>query len=251
MDTLRTFPAVVEEAGWDEAFLAVNTDDPESFARRIQQTVLERTRLWCSIGIGDNRLRAKLASGFAKPKGVYRLTREEWFDVMGHRSTRELWGIGKKTADKLSELGLRTVRELADADDERLARRFGPNTGPWLRSLAAGESSRPVTDEPYIARGHGHERTYQENITDQNEIRERLGELVSELMEDLHRDGRPVARVVVKVRFAPFFTSTHGAALLEPTSDPDVVRAAAMTALTKFERDRPVRLLGVRAEFAV
>jgi DNA polymerase IV len=251
MDTLRTFPAVVEEAGWDEAFLAVNTEDPESFARRIQQTVLERTRLWCSIGIGDNRLRAKLASGFAKPKGVYRLTGEEWFDVMGHRSTRELWGIGKKTADKLSELGIRTVRELADADDERLARRFGPNTGPWLRSLAAGESSRRVTDEPYVARGHGHERTYQKNITDQNEIRQRLGELVSELMEDLRRDERPVARVVVKVRFAPFFTSTHGAALLEPTSDPDVVRVAAMTALTKFELDRPVRLLGVRAEFAV
>ena len=87
------------------------------------------------------------------------------------------------------------------------------------------------------------------NITDQNEIPERLGELVSELMEDLNRDGRPVARIVVKVRFAPFFTSTHGAALLEPTSDPDVVRAAAMTALTKFELDRPVRLLGVRAEF--
>src|SRR5919106_1083353 len=191
METLRSFGLVVQEMGWDEAFLAADTEDPETLAGEIQQAVLERTRLWCSIGIGDNRLRAKLASGFAKPKGVYRLTREEWFDVMGHRSTRELWGIGKKTADKLSELGLRTVRELADAGDERLARRFGPNTGPWLRSLAAGESSRRVTDEPYVARGHGHERTYQENVTDQNEIRERLGELVSLLLEDLNRDGRP------------------------------------------------------------
>jgi DNA polymerase-4 len=250
MDTLRTFPAIVEEAGWDEAFLAVETDDPETLARRIQRAVLERTELWCSIGIGDNKLRAKIASGFAKPKGVYRLTRDDWFDVMGHRPTRELWGIGKKTADKLSELGIRTVRDLANADEAVLARRFGPNTGPWLRALATGESASRVSDEPYVARGHGRERTYQKDISDQAEIRDRVREIVAELMNDVRREGRPVIRVVVKVRFAPFFTSTHGAALPEPSDDADAIEAAAMTALSKFDLDRPVRLLGVRAEFA-
>jgi DNA polymerase IV len=71
MDTLRTFPAVVQVLGWDEAFLGVRADDPEALARRIQRTVLDRTRLWCSIGIGDTTLRAKLANGFAKPRGVF------------------------------------------------------------------------------------------------------------------------------------------------------------------------------------
>jgi DNA polymerase-4 len=250
MHTLRTFPAVVEVAGWDEAFIAVETDDPESLARGIQRVVLERTELWCSIGIGDNKLRAKIASGFAKPRGVYRLTRYEWDDVMGRRRTRELWGIGKKTADKLSDLGIRTVRQLAEADEQVLARRFGPNIGPWLRALATGESSSAVTDAPYVARGHGHERTYQKDITDEAEIASRLTELVAELMDDVRGDGRPVVRVVVKVRYAPFFTSTHGAALPEPTADADAIEAAAMTALSRFELDRPVRLLGVRAEFA-
>jgi DNA polymerase-4 len=249
MDTLRTFPAMVQEAGWDEAFLAVRASDPEALARRIQRTVYERAALWCSIGIGDNKLRAKIASGFAKPKGVFRLTRERWFDVMGHRPTRELWGIGKKTAAKLSELGIHTVRALAEADEDALARRFGPNTGPWLRELATGEDASPVSDEPHVARGHGRERTYQRDITDPEEIRERVREITSELMDDVRREGRAVARVIVKVRFAPFFTSTHGAALEEPSADADDVETAAVVALSRFDLDRPVRLLGVRAEF--
>jgi DNA polymerase IV len=249
MDSLRTFPAIVQEVGWDEAFLAVVTDDPERLAREIQGTVRARTKLWCSIGIGDTKLRAKMASGLAKPKGVYRLTRDRWFDVLGHRPTRELWGIGKKTAAKLSELGIHTVRALADSDEDALARRFGPSTGPWLRALATGEDASPVTDEPYIARGHGRERTFQKDITDPHEIRERVREITSELIQDVGLDGRAVERVVVKVRFAPFFTSTHGSTLAEPSAAPGDVERAALDALSRFELDRPVRLLGVRAEF--
>jgi DNA polymerase-4 len=249
MDTLRTFPAVVQEAGWDEAFLGVESEDPEGLAREIQQAVRLRTRLWCSIGIGDTKLRAKIASGFAKPQGVFRLTRDNWQSVMGARATGELWGIGRKTAAKLAELGLRTVDDLMQADEDALARRFGPNTGPWLRALATGEDGSPVTDEPYVPRGHGRERTFQIDLTDPDEIRRGVTDLARELMRDLGKDGRPAARVIVKVRFAPFFTSTHGVALPEPSTEAADIEAAALEALGRFELDRPVRLLGVRAEF--
>jgi DNA polymerase IV len=66
MATLWSFPAVVQNAGWDEAFMEVLTDEPERLARDVQRAVLERTRLWCSIGVGDNKLRAKIASDMAK-----------------------------------------------------------------------------------------------------------------------------------------------------------------------------------------
>jgi DNA polymerase-4 len=80
--------AVVEVLGWDEAFVGVRTGDPEAFARRVQAEVLAATRLHCSVGIGDNKIRAKIATGFGKPRGVFRLTAANWFEVMGHRCCR-------------------------------------------------------------------------------------------------------------------------------------------------------------------
>jgi DNA polymerase-4 len=249
MDSLRTFAGVVQVLGWDEAFMAVETDDPEALAREIQERVLERTDLWCSIGVGDSRHRAKLASAFAKPRGVFRLTREEWPALMGPRPVEALWGIGKKTAAKLAELGIRTVDELAGADDDVLASRFGPNTGPWIRSLGTGEDDGEVTAEPYVRRGQSHERTFQRDLTDHDEIRGETERIARELFADLP-DDRPVMRVTVKLRTSSFFTSTHGRKLPAPTRDVADVVDAAREALSRFDLDRPVRLLGVRVEFA-
>jgi nucleotidyltransferase/DNA polymerase involved in DNA repair len=243
MGTLRSFDVVVEVAGWDEAYLAVDVDDAEGLAREIQAAVLERTGLWSSIGIGDNKLRAKLATGFAKPRGVFVLTSNDWGGVMAGQPVEALWGIGRKTAAKLDALGVRTVEQLARTDDERLAQAFGPNTGPWLRRLATGEDATPVTDEPYVARGHGKERTFQHDLTDPDEVRRETLRLARELAGDLSTVDRPIERVIVKVRFAPFFTQTHGVRFESS------LEASAASALERFDLDRPVRLLGVRAEF--
>lgn len=249
MDTLRTFPAVVQVLGWDEAFMSVESDDPEAFAREIQAQVLEQTGLWCSIGVGDSRHRAKLASAFAKPRGVFRLTRVEWPALMGPKPVDALWGIGRKTADKLNELGIHTVDELADADDGALAARFGPNTGPWIRSLGTGNDDGEVSAEPYVRRGQSHERTFQRDLTDPEEIRGETERIARELVAELPED-RLVMRVTVKLRTSSFFTSTHGKKLPESTRDPDLIVDHALEALGRFELDRPVRLLGVRAELS-
>jgi len=179
--------------------MALDTDDPEARAREVQRAVLERTDLWCSVGMGDSKHRAKLASAFAKPRGVFRLTRAEWPALMGPRPVEALWGIGKKTAAKLVELGIHTVDELARADDEVLAGRFGPNTGPWIRSLGTGEDDGEVTAEPYVRRGQSHERTFQRDLTDHDEIRHETERIARELFADLPED-RPVMRVTVKLR---------------------------------------------------
>src|ERR671910_3800877 len=117
MATLRAQPgATVQVLGWDEAFIGVTTDDPEEYARRLQHAVLERTRLHCSVGIGDTLVRAKVATGFGKPRGVFRLTADNWLAVMGSRPTIELWGVGTKISRRLAGLGIATVAELATAE---------------------------------------------------------------------------------------------------------------------------------------
>ena len=250
MATLQTFDAVVEVLGWDEAFLGVDTDDPEALAREIQERVRSATRLDCTVGIGRNKLQAKLATGFGKPAGVFRLTDETWFTVLGDKPPEALWGIGSKTANRLGALGLTTVKELAAADRVVLAKAFGPTIGPWLIRLARGRGVSAVTDEPYVARSRGREVTFQQNLEDWAEVEREVGQLARQVATDVATEQRPVARVVVKVRFAPFFTRTHGRSLAAPSVAAARIEEAALAALEQFTERRPVRLLGVRAEFA-
>ena len=161
MATLRELDAVVEVLGWDEAFLAVETDDPEALARDIQRRVREATRLECTVGIGGNRLQAKLATGFGKPAGVFRITDETWYDVLGDRPTDALWGIGAKTARRLAELGIHTVTGArrrrpggagrgVRAGDRAVAGPPGPGPRPHAgrRHAVGGPLAQPRGDVP-------------------------------------------------------------------------------------------------------
>jgi DNA polymerase-4 len=250
MAVLREFDAVVEVMGWDEAFLAVETEDPEEVARRVQQRVRAVTRLDCTVGIGENKLQAKLATGYGKPAGIFRVTHGSWFDVLGGQPTDALWGIGRKTAAKLGALGIGTVKELADTDPFALAPHFGPTIGPWLVQTARGLSRSPVEGTPYVARSHGREVTYQRDIGDWDKVRGEVAGLARLVAADIAAEQRPAVRVVVKVRYVPFFTQTHGHPLGAPTTDAAPIEQAALAALDQFNGRRPVRLLGVRAEFA-
>ena len=249
MSTLRGLDgAVVEVLGWDEAFVGINTDDPQAFARHIQVEVLAATSLHCSVGIGDTKVRAKIATDFGKPRGIYQLTRANWFEVMGDRPTDAIWGIGTRIKARLAELGIDTVHDLATADEEHLITEFGPTMGPHFGRLGRGVSSAVVDDTPYVPRAHGRETTYQQDLTDPDEVAAALRVLADHVVEDIGREGRACMRVHLKVRFAPFFTSTRIRKLSEPTFDAAVITATALELLHQLEDDRPIRLLGVRAE---
>lgn len=248
MDALRSLGTVVEVLGWDEAFLGVETDDPVEFAKGVHHTVLAASDLHCSIGIGDNKLRAKIATDFGKPQGIYTLTKDNWFEVMGERPTDSLWGIGKKTSKKLATLGITTVSELAATDDEVLATAFGPKTGPWIGTKGRGVDLSPVSAAPWIARSHSRETTFQQNLDDWDAVTEEVRRLAMRVRDDLLAEGRAAVRVTLKVRYAPFETHTTTAALAGPTFDPDVISDAAAALVERFDHSRAVRLMGVRLE---
>jgi nucleotidyltransferase/DNA polymerase involved in DNA repair len=249
MTALRELGYLTEDLGWDEAYVAAETDDPEAVALEIRQQIKTATQLDSSVGIGENRIQAKMASALAKPAGVFRLTSQNWFSVLGGRPTGALLGVGAKTEQKLTELGINTVAELAAADLHVVAARLGPTIGPWLVQTARGLGSAEVTGEPYVPRSRSRETTFQRDIGDWAQVREEVLRLADQVTRDVEAEQRPALRIVVKVRHAPFFTSTHGHTLAEPTSDPAVIRQAALAALDMFTDRRPVRLLGVRAEF--
>jgi nucleotidyltransferase/DNA polymerase involved in DNA repair len=295
MAVLRETGCPVEVLGWDEAFVGAETEDPESFARGLAADVKAATDLDCSVGIGDNKLQAKIATGFGKPAGVSRLTSAAWFDVLGDRPPDAIWGIGAKTTAKLAALGITTVCQLAEADPQRLAKEFGPMTGPWLVLLGNGRGESEVDPTPYVPRSHGREVTFQRNLTDWTEVAAEIARLARQVAAEV--TDRPVARVVVKVRYAPFVTVTHGTSVPPgerfppgillppgdqlplgeqlplgdqlPSGDPSAsgrpddgrpdndgerwattIERGAQAALAMFTPGRPVRLLGVRAEFA-
>lgn len=251
MATLRTLPgATVQVLGWDEAFLGVRTDDPEAYARRVQAAVLERTSLHCSVGIGDTLVRAKVATGFGKPRGVFRLTAENWLEVMGDRPTVDLWGVGSRISARLATHGIMTVAELAAADPAVLATEFGPKMGPWYGLLGRGEGSRVVDDTPWIARGHSRETTFQQDLTEPAQIEAAVRELATKVLADVAVEDRPVIGLTLKVRYAPFVTKTMQKKIAE-TRDPSVVEAAALGLAGRIEPGRPIRLLGLRAEMSM
>jgi DNA polymerase-4 len=248
MATLREQPgATVQVLGWDEAFLGVRTEDPEDYARRVQRAVLERTRLHCSVGVGDTLVRAKVATGFGKPRGVFRLTADNWLEVMGDRPTVDLWGVGSKISRRLAEHGITTVAQLAATDPNDLVAEFGPKMGPWYAELGRGDGTSVVDDTPWVARGHSRETTFQQNLTEPAEVEDAVRTLVAQVLEDVAAEGRPVIGLTLKVRFAPFVTKTYARKIPE-TTDPDVVLARALELAGKLEPGRAIRLLGLRAE---
>jgi len=251
MATLRAQPgAVVQVLGWDEAFVGITAEDPEVYARQIQAAVLERTQLHCSVGIGDTLVRAKNATDFGKPAGVFRLTKENWLEVMGARPTRELWGVGAKISGRLAKLGIKTVAELAAADPQGLVPEFGPKMGPWYAQLGRGDGSSAVDDTPWVARGHSRETTFQQNLTEPAQVHDAVTRLAADVLQDVAAEGRPVIGLTLKVRYAPFTTKTHARKVPE-TFDRDEVLARALDLAGAIEAGRPIRLLGLRAEMAM
>lgn len=250
MGLLRDLGHPVEVWGWDEAYLGADVDDPFVLAERIRE-VVAGTGLSCSVGISDNKQRAKVATGFGKPDGVFMLTDENWMSAMGDRPVDALWGVGPKTARKLGAMGITTVADLAATDATVLTSTFGPTTGLWILLLAKGGGDDRVSAQPWLPRSRSHVVTFPHDLTDRAEMDAAVARLAERTLTEVVEAGRVVTRVAVTVRTSSFYTRTKIRKLSAPTTDTGVVTATALAVLGLFALDRPIRLLGVRLELAM
>jgi DNA polymerase-4 len=236
----------VQVVGLDEAYVDLTSlERPKAAARRIKEAVRERTGLTCSIGLGPNKLVAKVASDADKPDGFTVLSCEMARERFATASPGLIPGIGPKTVARLAEHGIETLAALADAPEEQLGEWFGSRMGPHLRKLALFEDERPLELERR-AKSESRETTFDHDLVGVEALEPPLVRLAEELCEKLVKQDRRGRTIGIKVRLDDFSIHTRARTRPEPTNDVDTVTAVACDLLREFDPPRPVRLIGVR-----
>ncbi|HTU86206.1 MAG TPA: DNA polymerase IV [Solirubrobacteraceae bacterium] len=246
MASVRSTVDVVEVVGLDEAYLDLTgLLAPHAAMRGLAVRIEQTTGLGCSIGIGPNKLVAKVASDADKPRGFVALTREQACERFAASPCALVPGIGPKTAQRLQALGLDTLAALAAAPPERLASRFGPRLAAELQQRARFEDATPVSEERKVI-SESREITFDEDVRDPQRLEAILGDLVERLCAALVAQRRRGRTIGIKVRLDDFSTHTRARTLPEPVGSADRVGPVAVELLRRFAPARPVRLLGVR-----
>src|SRR4051794_7249299 len=246
MERVRAHVETVEVIGLDEAYLDLGgLVAPRAAMRRLVSEVKADTGLSASVGIGPNRLVAKVASDAEKPQGFVVLTREQACERFAEAPPRLLPGIGAKTAERLEQLGITTIARLSSTPPEALSQRFGARLGPYLGARARFEDDSPVSSER-IAVSESRETTFPEDVADRGEQTAVLRRLTARLCEGLAKNERRGRTIAIKVRLDDFTTVTRARTLTAATNDPAVVSDVACGLLDEYAPSRPVRLLGVR-----
>jgi DNA polymerase IV len=262
----ETFTPAVEPASIDEAFLDLSgvVHSPEEAletARRLKSAVLRREKLTCSVGLGPNKLQAKMATALQKPDGLTQLLPGDFEKRFSSRPVQDLWGVGPESSRALGGIGLTTIGQLANARDDILARLFGV-TGRVLIRMARGEGGGPVV--PYYngipARSMGHEMTFPRDVTERRLLESHLLLLADKVARRLRREDYAGHVITVKVKWSDRTLATRQKALAVPTDQEKVILAHARILLQNHlvGADRrptdvvpesrgtpPVRLLGV------
>lgn len=246
MGIIRRHVETVEVVGLDEAYLELTgLPAPKAGMRRIVHEIRDATGLNASVGIGPNKLVAKVASDAEKPRGFVVLSRDQACVRFADSPCGLIPGIGSKTVERLRILGIRTVGELAIASDPVLSSVFTARTGAHLRALARFEHDGAVTQERKVV-SESRERTFDYDIEDAAQLEQILRGLVEGLCVALERQGRRGRTIGIKVRLDDFSTHTRARTLGAAVSDRETVERVSLELLRAFAAPRPVRLLGVR-----
>jgi DNA polymerase-4 len=246
MDLVRAHVERVEVVGLDEAYLDVDgLFSPRAAMRRLLAEIKAATELTCSVGIGPNKLVAKVASDAEKPAGFVVLSRQQACARFASAPPGLVPGIGPKTAARLAELGLTTLAALGAAPERVLVERFGPNLGRELGRRGRFEHDGVIGAARKVV-SESRERTFDTDISDPAQMREQLSLMAEELCAGLAAHGRRGRTIGIKVRLDDWTTVTRARTVAEPTCDAQLISAVALELLRQYSPARPVRLLGVR-----
>jgi len=242
---------LVEPLSLDEAFLDVTGSralfgDGPTIAARIKEEVRAATQLTVSVGVATSKYVAKVASDLDKPDGLVVVAPGDERAFLAPLPVARLWGVGPATQQQLERAGLRLIGDVQSRSERDLVAAFGANLGEHLHTLANGLDARPVESER-DAKSLGHELTFAEDLTTEDEVHGVLLQLADMVGRRLRRQGVRGGVVRLKLRYGDFTTFTRQRAV--PATDDDLVLAGVARELLAacWDRARGVRLLGVTA----
>ncbi len=237
----------VQQVGIDEAYVELTElPGPLRVLRGVVGEVREQTGMTLSVGVGPSRLVAKTVSGSYKPAAFVAMSREDACVRFSGAPTRLLQGVGPRTAERLAEMGLRTIGNVQATGQEVLSERFGERMGRHLKTRAHFFDDSPVATVAAAAKSRSNETTFERDVSDPNELERTLRRLADNLCDQLRRREVSGRTVAIKVRLDDWTTVTRARTLPEATSDPQTVATVAVALLRAYGPARPVRLIGVR-----
>ena len=245
---------LMEDRGVDEVYIDF-TDVPGGqreggrvLARLIQKSIFEATGLTCSVGVAPNKLLAKMASEFNKPKGIAIVYESDLESKIWPLACRKINGIGPKADEKLKRHGIETIGQLAAKDLQWLMDTFGQRTGAWMHTASHGLDDRPIVleSEPVsISRETSFERDLHA-VRDKAELGAIFTRLCEQLAGDLQRKGYVGKTIGIKIKFEDFTAVTRDITVEHPIIDAKEMRRVAGLCLKRAPLQKRLRLLGVR-----
>jgi len=249
-EAVSAISPAIEDRGIDEIYIDLTESvlDTVVLGKRLKDAVKDATGLSCSIGIGANKLLAKIASDLDKPDGLTLLSPADVPTRLWPLPVGKINGIGPKASAKLAALHILTVGDLAATDRDRLETAFGSRFGRWLCDCAQGIDDRPLATRTR-PKSLSRETTFERDLhprEDRALLSEILATLCERLAEDLTRKCHTGRTIGIKLRYADFRTVTRDHTIPQPTADATLIKAAARECLRRVRLDQRLRLLGIR-----
>ena len=250
MEIAQKYADKFEQWGIDEAFLDVSERvkdyaEAEAVATQIKREISKKEQLTCSIGIGPNKLIAKIASDYQKPDGLTVVREGEAEAFLAPLPVRKLLWVGRKTEAKLKEMGINTIGDLARYDPTALTEKFGV-MGTHMHLMARGIDRSEVEPRTEV-KSISHETTFEEDTDDADIVLQALDRLSEEVCREVVNQSLFFKTVTIKVRYENFETHTRSKTLAFMTNRLQDLKKTARELLQVYLRqDRKVRLIGVR-----
>lgn len=250
MKIIKSHADRFEQVSVDEAYADVSSkgsfEKARDIARKIKEEIFKKEKLTCSIGIGPNKLIAKMASGKDKPNGLTTIHPSGVQKFLDPLDVDELFGVGPKTREKLYAIGIKTIKQLKETPLSKLTEVFGPSYAQYLHDASRGIEESPVVEE-YTAKSIGRHYTFEKDTKDVNLIHTIIDEMVDDCMQQLKQQNfKNYKTITIIVRYEDFETHTKAYTMIDKATAGEPAKNVARTLLRDFlKSEKKIRLIGI------